>query len=80
MKKLLLLLSLTILLFSCTGNYEEPCETLNCGLIIDDDVSDYSVLIRNDCTGNEESFILTPEDWLIAFVGGDYCITNSDGW
>jgi hypothetical protein len=76
MKKLLLL-SLTILLFSCNGNEDEDC---NCGLILSDNVEDYSVVIRSDCSGNEKKFTLAPGDWVNAFVGSDYCITNSEGW
>ena len=76
MKKLLLL-SLTILLFSCNGNEDEDC---NCGRILSDNVEDYSVVIRSDCSGNEKRFTLAPGDWINAFVGSDYCITNSEGW
>jgi hypothetical protein len=77
MKKLLLLLSLTILLFSCKGDEDEDC---NCGRILSDNVEDYSVVIRSDCSGNEKRFTLAPGDWINAFVGSDYCITNSEGW
>ena len=79
MKKLLLLLSLTILLFSCKGNYED-IEDCNCGRILSDNVDDYSIVIRSDCSGNEKRFTLTQGDWVNAFVGSDYCITNSNGW
>ena len=77
MKKLLLLSSLTILLFSCAGNDDEDC---NCGRVLSDNVEDYSVVIRSDCSGNEKRFTLAPGDWINAFVGSDYCITNSEGW
>ena len=73
MKKLLLLSSLTILLFSCKGNYEEPVECY-CGEIISDDAADYSIVAMNECTGNERKFILNYDDWITAFIGTDYCI------
>ena len=79
MKKLLLLSSLTILLFSCKGNYEEPVECY-CGEIISDDVADYSIVAMNECTGNERKFILNYDDWITAFIGADYCISNPEGW
>jgi len=79
MKKLLLLSSLTILLFSCKGNYEEPVECY-CGEIISDDAADYSIVAMNECTGNERKFILNYDDWITAFIGTDYCISNPEGW
>jgi hypothetical protein len=55
-------------------------KTCNCGLIISDDVSKSSVTIRNSCSGNEKEFVLSQADWLTAFVGSDYCITNVSKW
>ncbi|MEI7669747.1 MAG: hypothetical protein WCJ33_06675 [Pseudomonadota bacterium] len=55
-------------------------KTCNCGLIISDDVSKTSVTIRNSCSGNEKEFVLAPGDWVNAFVGTDYCITNVESW
>lgn len=52
----------------------------NCGMIIDDNVSDYSVTISNQCSGNTKKFYLNRGDWVNAFVGSDYCITNSGQW
>ena len=76
MKKLTyLFLALTIV--ACSDDDDTAC---NCGEIVSDDASDYSVTIRSDCSGNEETFILSAEDWFTAFVGDDFCITNSDGW
>ena len=79
MKKLLLLSSLTILLFSCKGNYEE-FEECYCGEIISDDAADYSIVAMNECSGTDKKFILSADDWFDAFVGSDYCITNPEGW
>lgn len=79
MKKLLLLSFLVILLSSCGDNYEEIGDC-NCGLILSDEVEGYSVVIRSNCSGNEKRFTLSEEDWFNAFVGEEYCITNSNGW
>jgi|TARA_B110000879_G_scaffold197480_1_gene268240 hypothetical protein len=79
MKKLLILSSLTILLFSCKGNYED-IEECYCGEIISDDAADYSIVAMNECTGNEQKFILNYDDWVTAFIGTDYCISNPEGW
>ena len=76
MKKLLVLL-VAVLVFSCTAEDELDC---NCGLIIEDRASDYSVLIRNACSGNEKRWTLYPGDWMTAYVGTDYCITNTTSW
>lgn len=79
MKKTILILCLSVFLFSCSKE-EEQQQQCNCGLITDDRVSDYSVVIRNSCSGNEKRFILAPGDWVNAHVGSNYCITNSGRW
>ena len=75
MKNIIIALALILSFTSCEK--DEPC---NCGLIISDEVSDYSVIIRNDCSGNEKKWVLSPGDWMTAYVGSDYCITNTDSW
>ena len=52
----------------------------NCGLVVSDNVEDYSVVIRNSCSNNEKKFTLQPGDWINAYVGSDYCITNVNNW
>ena len=52
----------------------------NCGLVVSDNVEDYSVVIRNSCSGNQKKFTLQPSDWMNAYVGSDYCITNVNNW
>ena len=76
MKKIITIASAILLLNSCKKD-ESTC---NCGKIIDDDVNDYSILIRNSCTNNTKKFYLTRGDWITAYVGSDYCITNSGKW
>lgn len=56
---------------------QKPC---NCGLIVSDDVTNYSVDIRNDCSGNVKTFYLTEGDWMNAHPGNNYCITNVTSW
>ena len=75
MKKLFSLMLLLTLL-SC----EKEKVECNCGLVLDDDVSDYSVIIRNDCSKNEKKFYLQRGDWINAQVGSNYCITNVSSW
>jgi len=76
MKKVLLILVMALALMSCTKENED----CNCGLIVSDDGWDYSVIIRNSCSGHEKKFILSEGDWFNAHPGNDYCITNSTGW
>ena len=79
MKKVILSAVLfTALLSSCTK--EEKLEKCNCGLILSDDASDYSVNIKNDCSGNVKKWTLYPSDWYNAHVGSRYCITNTTYW
>ena len=76
MKKVMLMIIMSIFLTNCES-LEEDC---SCGLIESDRVTDYSIVVRNDCTGNVKRWYLTRGDWLGAHVGTDYCITNSTGW
>jgi hypothetical protein len=75
MKKVFSLLLLLTLL-SC----EKEKVECNCGLVLSDNVNDYSVVIRNDCSKNEKRFYLQPGDWMNAHVGSNYCITNVSSW
>jgi hypothetical protein len=78
MKKILTLFLATMTLFSCKK--DDAKQGCNCGLIVSDNSSDYSVVIRNKCSNNERRFTLTPGDWMNAFVGSEYCITNVSSW
>ena len=77
MKKLILLGLTALTILSCSPEDVLDC---NCGLIVSDRVSDYSIVIRNACSGNEKRFTLAPGDWMTAFVGTDFCITNTTSW
>jgi hypothetical protein len=80
MKKMILSIAV-ILLLSCEKDNPQPIkEECNCGLVVSDNVSDYSVVIRNSCSGNEKKFYLQEGDWMNAYVGSDYCITNVTSW
>lgn len=74
MKKLIVLVVLTLVMLSCT---KKNC---NCGVIQNDNVYDYSVVIRNSCSKNNKTFYLSEGDWMNAHPGDNYCITNVDSW
>ena len=67
---------LTLALLSCKKE-QKQC---NCGLIESDDATDYSIIIRNDCSQNSKKFYLTQGDWMNASVGSNYCFTNVESW
>jgi len=77
MKKILIAMTLVLSLASCIKEEPTPC---NCGLIVSDDVADYSVDIRNDCSDNIKKFTLYEGDWINAHVGSQYCISNVTSW
>ena len=77
MKKTILILSVVALVSSCKKKEDEPC---NCGIIQSDNVQDYSVVIRNECSSNNKTFVLSQGDWMNAHVGSRYCITNASKW
>ena len=81
MKKLsVLVLGITLLATSFISCSEDDAIDCNCGLITSDNVQNYSVTIRNNCSGNEETFVLSQGDWMNAHPGSDYCITNISNW
>jgi hypothetical protein len=75
--KLTMMALMMCFVFTSCSKEEEEC---NCGLITSDDVTDYSVTIRNDCSGNSKKFYLTEGDWMNAHPGNNYCISNVTSW
>ena len=80
MKKLTLTLATILIALSCSKEDIIEPQECNCGLITSDNVQDYSVTIRNDCSGNLKTFTLTQGDWINAHVGSNYCIYNITNW
>ena len=78
MRKVTLIIAVSMMI-SCEKDNPQQ-EQCNCGLVVSDEVSDYSVVIRNSCSGNEKKFYLQEGDWMNAYVGSDYCITNVTSW
>lgn len=78
MKKLIIIAALLII--SCTKESITPQTDCNCGRIVSDNVYDYSVVIRNKCSGNDMKFYMTQSDWMRAYVGIDWCITGYGKW
>jgi len=77
MKKIVLAIAVVALISSCKKEDEGPC---NCGIVQSDNVQNYSVVIKNECSSNNKEFILSSGDWINAHVGSRYCITNSGKW
>ena len=77
MKKTILGLAIILSIASCKKEDAKQC---NCGLVVSDDVTNYSVVIRNNCSNNQQTFILQAGDWMNAYVGSNYCITNVSSW
>jgi hypothetical protein len=78
MKKVILSIAVVALVSSCKKKEEDkPC---NCGVVQSDNVQNYSVVIQNECTGNNKEFTLNQTDWMKAYVGSNYCITNASKW
>ena len=82
MKKIILIITIIITSFtySCKKDNPTPSKPCNCGIIQSDNVSNYSVDIKNDCSGNVKTWTLSQSDWMTAYVGSHYCITNTTSW
>ena len=76
MKKTIII-AVVALISSCNKKEDKPC---NCGIIQSDNVQNYSVVIQNECSGNNKEFTLQQGDWMNAHPGSRYCITNSGKW
>jgi putative cell wall-binding protein len=74
MKKVIMIMAVALMAMSCE---KKNC---NCGVVQSDNVADYSVVIKNSCSKNNKVFYLSPDDWMNAYVGSDYCITNVTSW
>jgi hypothetical protein len=77
MKKVIFSIAVATALLTSCEKETKPC---NCGIIMSDYVSNYSVDIKNDCSGNVKNWVLSEGDWMNAYVGNRYCITNTTSW
>ena len=92
MKKTLgtLLVVAVTTLSSCSKEEDQPApapqsqnnsnRNCNCGMIMSDDVADYSVVVKNNCSGNIKKVYLAQADWMLAYVGSEICLTNVSSW
>ena len=82
MKKTILAVGFIVVgaIIGCKKEEIKPSEPCNCGRILSDDITDYSVVIRNNCTGNNKKFVLYEGDWMNAHPGDDLCITGANKW
>ena len=84
MKKILLLITILTLLFSCKK--EEPItnKPCNCGTItdkgIDSQTDCYWLEIQNECTGSKALFCFEYSDWMNNSSGNEMCIDNVSNW
>ena len=82
MKKIIILITIVTagFIYSCKKDNPTPSKPCNCGIIQSDNVSNYSVDIKNDCSSNVKTWTLSQSDWMTAYVGSHYCITNTTSW
>ena len=74
MKKLILVLLTIIALGSCKKDTLKDCK---CGVITDDAIengNDFTLSIKNDCSGNTKKFYVTLNTWMDGVVGEPFCM------
>ena len=76
MKKLMMVLLTVIALSSCSKNATKDCK---CGVVTDDAIengNDFTLSIKNDCSGNNKKFYVTLNTWMDYAVGANICMTE----
>ena len=79
MKRVLVLLATAAITMSCEKEEKLEC---NCGTIANDGIENncHWLEIRNFCSGNKKKFCVDQDIWMDAYVGSDFCITNTTSW
>ena len=85
MKQLIILIAFSLLL-GCNDDVPKPNKDCNCGTVANDGV-DYTngywcywLEIRNNCSGNKQTFCFDQDVWLNAPVGEKFCVYDVDSW
>ena len=74
MKKIMIVLLTIIALGSCKKDALKDCK---CGVVTDDAIengNDFTLSIKNDCSGNTKKFYVTLNTWMDYPVGGNICM------
>jgi hypothetical protein len=82
MKKLTLAMWVAIFIAVGVSGCQKEC-TSTCGIITDDAILDngcYSLTIKNNCSGNTKTFCFDINTWFTAYVGDNFCVTNTVPW
>jgi hypothetical protein len=78
MKKVFLIIGISLI--GCKKENPQPKQNCNCGLIESDNIQDYSIVVRNDCSGNSKKFYLTEGDYMNAYPGNKQCFSDVASW
>ena len=76
MKKLIIVLLTITALSSCNKNIANDCK---CGVITDDAIengNNFTLTIKNDCSGNTKKFYVYLNTWMDGVVGEPFCMTE----
>jgi hypothetical protein len=77
MKKIMIVLLTIIALSSCKKDALKNCK---CGVITDDAIensNDFTLTIKNDCSGNTKKFYVTLNTWMDGVVGEPFCMDQT---
>lgn len=72
---MIVLLTLTAFA-SCKKDALKNCK---CGYVQDDAIensNDFTLTIKNDCSGNSKKFYVTVSTWMDGVVGENFCMTE----
>lgn len=85
MKKALIVLMALVAFSSCNVDKTDgaqPMSDCNCGEIKNDAINSqgYTLTIKNNCSGDYETFVVSHSIWMNGQIGDDQCIDDGYTW
>jgi hypothetical protein len=89
MKTFLLIIAMWIAFFIYACNKDNPQgygeeDFCNCGMVREDSIhtasQSYLLIVENECSGNQKTFIVDPLIYSAYYKGDRICINNQEPW
>jgi hypothetical protein len=84
MKRIILILSISLVSLASCKKYEPDC---TCGVVTNDALTTntdgstcYSLTVKNDCSGNLKTWCFPASTWYDYAVGDNMCVSGVGTW